>query len=179
MVTDLTWEEMAQENKKTTRVKDLVGEDFDDSFMEWDMSDVQELVSALQDTSIPDVAHAESLAQKALRCADILSEYLSKIVKVIHHLDSRVSSKKNKAALDYEDDNKKVTMEMRKMAGECSPEVEKLNDTLARAKGTKAVLEKKYDIVIKAHHNFKEIGAGYRKSILGYNPASNNNKDTW
>jgi hypothetical protein len=30
------------------------------------------------------------------------------------------------------------------------------------------VLDKKYDILIKSHHHYKDIAQGLRKTILGY-----------
>lgn len=169
-MSEVEWTDPIKEPKlESITVAKLVGDSFDDTFMAWDMTEVQKLVSTLQNQNVPDLAHAELLSQKALRCADILSEYLAKIVKIIHYLESKVSSAKNKAALEYKDpDGGRTTVEMKKWAGECSKDVEDVQIDLAKAKGTKAVLEKKYEIIIKTHHHYKEIAAGLRKTVLGY-----------
>lgn len=149
-------------------IKDIIGDSLDDVFENFDLTEVQDLVSRLQNSDIPDISHAEYLQQQALRCADILSEHIGKLVKIIHYLEAKVTSAKNKASLDYKASDGRTTMEMKKWAGEVSPEVEEIQIKLARAKGSKAVLDKKYEIVIKSHHHYKEIAAGMRKTILGY-----------
>jgi len=65
---------------------------------------------------------------------------------------------------------------MKKWAGESSPIVEELQIRLAKAKASKLVLEKKYDILIRSHHHYKDIAQGLRKSILGYTSTSTNSK---
>jgi hypothetical protein len=63
---------------------------------------------------------------------------------------------------------------MKKWAGESSPEVEAVQIKLAEAKAGKIVLERKYEILIKSHHHFKDIAAGLRKTILGYSSGTSN-----
>jgi len=147
---------------------ELLGSGADDQFDTFDVTEIQEVMAALRNTDPVDLAHAELLAQQCLRCADILSEYLGKLTKTTSYLESRHSYSKNKASLDYEAPAGRTTAEMKKWAGEVSPDVEAVALKLAKAKGSKVALEKKYDIVIKAHHHFKDIASGMRKSILNY-----------
>lgn len=158
--------EVTDENSDRVTVADLIGNSDEDKFLDFDLTEVQNLVSNLQSLGVDDLGHAMHLQQQALRCADILSEYLGKIVKTISFLDAKLSSKKNSAALNYSPpQGARLSIELRKMAGESDPEVEELQVKLAKAKGTKSVLEKKYDIVIKAHHHYKDIAMGLRKTI--------------
>jgi hypothetical protein len=147
-------------------VAHIIGTDDEDKFLEFDLTEIQNLVSNLQSIGVDDLGHAMHLQQQALRCADILSEYLGKIVKTISYLDAKLSSKKNSVALNYSPPNgTRPSIELRKMAGESDEEVEKLSLKLAKAKGTKSVLEKKYDIVVKSHHHYKDIATGLRRTI--------------
>lgn len=150
-------------------VKDLVGENMEEDFMDFDLTEIQKVLSNLQHTDAIDLPHAEVLQQQALRGADILSEYLSKLVKTVSYLESKINSAKNKASLEYKaPDGSKTTTDMKIWASFCAPEVEQLQANLSKAKGTKTLLEKKYDILIKSHHHYKDIATGLRKTILGY-----------
>lgn len=147
-------------------VADLLGEDDENKFLTFDLTEVQNLVSNLQSEGVDDLGHAMLLQQQALRCADILSEYLGKVVKTISFLDAKISSKKNNVALNYSPPSgTRPSIELRKMAGESDEEVEELQLKYAKAKGAKSVLEKKYDIVVKAHHHYKDIAMGLRRTI--------------
>jgi hypothetical protein len=53
------------------------------------------------------------------------------------------------------------------MAGESSDELLALETSLAKAKGAKALLEKKYEIIIKSHHYYKDIANGLRMTVQG------------
>lgn len=151
------------------RLGDLLGDELEEEFINFDLTEIQQVLSKLQYTDAIDLAHAELLQQQALRGADILTEYLGKIVKTVGYLESKVNSTKNKVSLDYQaPDGSRTTADMRKWAGESSPEVEEVQIRLAKAKASKMVLEKKYDILIRSHHHYKDIAAGLRKTILGY-----------
>lgn len=157
----------------TVKVSDLVGALGENEFSDFDLTEVQIVLNNLQSIDAIDLAHAELLSQQSLRCADILSEYLAKIVKTVSYLEGKINSTKNKISLEYSAPNgARTTVEMKKWAGESSPTVEGLQEKLASAKGTKSLLEKKYDIVIKAHHHYKDIAAGLRRTILGYKPGA-------
>jgi len=131
----------------------------------------------LQNTDAIDLSHAELLQQQALRGADIITEYLGKIVKTVGYLETKVNSTKNSVSLAYQaTDGSRTTADMKKWAGESSPEVEVVQIKLAKAKGSKLVLERKYEILIKSHHHFKEIASGLRKTILGYSSGSSTEK---
>lgn len=164
----------------TILLKDILGDSFDDEFMNFDFTEIQAILSQLSETDAIDIAHAEMLQQQSLRCADILSEYLSRVVKVVSYLESKLNSVKNKAALNYKtDDGTKVTADMRKFASEIAPEVELVSAAIAKARGSKVLLEKKYDILIKSHHHYKEISAGmrYTLNLNGNTPTKSN--DGW
>ena len=111
------------------------------------------------------------MQQKALYCADLTIEFLGKIVKTVSYLESKISTARNTAARDFKTtDGSKITADMRRWAADNSPEAESLNVALGRAKASKMVLEKKFDILIKQHHLYKDVAAGLRKTILGYTP---------
>lgn len=151
------------------RLGDLLGSNLEEEFKNFDLTEIQDVLSQLQMTDAIDLAHAEHLQQKALRGADILAEYLAKIVKTVAYLESQVNSTKNRVSLDYvAPDGSRTTVDMKKWAGESSPEVEKVQIKLAEAKGAKMALERKYEILVKSHHHFKDISAGLRRTILGY-----------
>ena len=148
----------------------LIGSRMEEEFAEFDLTDIQNILSNLRNTTAIDLAHAETLQQQSLRGADIISEYLAKLVKTTSYLEAKLNSTKNKISLEYNSpDGGRTTAEAKKQAGEASPLVEELAGRLAVAKGSKSVLEKKYDILIKLHHHYKDIAAGLRKSVLGYN----------
>lgn len=150
------------------KLRDLVGDQMDESFLDFDLTEIHEVLQTLAGQDVADLAHAEMLQQKALRGADILSEFLGRIIKTVTYLETKINRTKNKVSLDYKAAEGRTTSEMKKWAGESSPEVEELQILLSKAKASKIVLEKKYDILIKSHHYYKDIAAGLRKSILGY-----------
>ncbi|CAB4197068.1 hypothetical protein UFOVP1290_588 [uncultured Caudovirales phage] len=151
------------------RLGDFIGDKLEEDFGDFDLSEIQEVLEFLQTDNAIDLAHAEQLQQKALRGADILTEYLGKIVKTVGYLESKINSVKNAESLAYKaPDGSRTTTDMKIWAGNSSPEVEKISIALAKAKASKMVLEKKYDILIKSHHHYKDIAQGLRKTILGY-----------
>jgi len=153
------------------RLGDFLGTELEEEFINFDLTEIQQVLEKLQNDNAIDLAHAELLQQQALRGADILTEYLGKIIKTVGYLEAKINSTKNKVSLDYQaPDGARTTADMKKWAGESSPEVEQVQIKLAKAKGSKVVLERKYEILIKAHHHFKDIAAGMRKTILGYSP---------
>lgn len=155
------------------RLGDLLGSELEDNFNDFDLTDVQVVLSNLKNEDAIDLAHAEMLQQQALRGADILTEYLGKIVKTVGYLEAEVNSTKNKISLEFKDlEGSRTTADMKKWAGESSPEVKEVQIRLARAKGSKVFLEKKYDILIKAHHHYKDIATGIRRSIPGYSSST-------
>jgi len=159
------------------RLGDLLGNELEVDFENFDLSEVQEVLNNLKTVDAIDLAHAELLQQQALRGADVLAEYLGKMVKTVGYLETKVSSTKNKVSLDYQaPDGARTTLDMKKWAGESSPEVEAVQIKLARAKGSKLYLERKYELLIKAHHHFKDIAAGLRRTILGYSLGTTNER---
>lgn len=151
------------------RLGDLLGSNSIEDFRNFDLTEVQQVLNQLRETDAIDLAHAEFLQQQALRGADILTEYMAKMVKTVTYLESKVNSTKNKVSLDYvAPDGARTTVDMKKWAAECSPDVGAVVEQLAEAKAGKVALEKKFDIIVKAHHHYKDIAAGLRKTILGY-----------
>lgn len=151
------------------RLGDLLGSELEEDFANFDLTEIQQVLVMLQETDAIDLVHAEQLQQQALRGADVIVEHLGKIVKTVGYLEAKVASTKNKVSLDYQaPDGAKTTLDMKKWAGESSPEVEIVQIKLAKAKGSKLVLERKYELLVKSHHHFKDIAAGLRRTILGY-----------
>lgn len=168
------------EQDKSIKLGAFIGNDLEEDFSDFDLTEIQQVLVKLQTIGTIDLAHAELLQQQALRGADILTEYLGKIVKTVAFLEAKVNSTKNKVSLDYKAPNgDRTTVEMKKWAGEASPEVEEIQIRLAKAKGSKIVLERKYEILVKSHHHYKDIAAGMRKSILGYSVSSTTEKTGW
>lgn len=155
---------------------DLLGDQLEEDFITFDMTEIQEVLMKLQETDAIDLAHAELLQQQSLRGADILIEYLGKIVKTVGYLEAKVNRTKNAVSLAYTAPEGRTTAEMKKWAGESSPEVEEVQIKLAKAKGSKIVLERKYEILVKSHHHFKDIAAGMRRTILGYSSGGSTDK---
>ena len=152
-------------------LKDLVGDDLVEEFSQFDLTEIQNVLKYLENENPIDLAHAEMLQQKALRGADILTEYLGKLVKTVSYFEGKLNSVKNKVSLEYQNpDGGKTTTDMKIWAANCSPEVDDIQVKLSKAKASKMVLEKKYDILIKVHHFYKEIATGMKKTILGYTP---------
>lgn len=158
------------------RLGDLLGSELEEEFSNFDLTEIQFLLATLAESDPIDLMHAERLQQLALRGADILTEYLGKIVKTVSYLEGKINSVKNKVSLEYKaPDGSKTTTDMKIWAAGCAPEVDEINLKLSKAKASKVVLEKKYDILIRSHHHYKDIASGLRKTILGYNiPATNN-----
>jgi hypothetical protein len=155
------------------KLGDLIGNKLEEEFSDFDLTEIQQVLSNLQNTDAIDLPHAELLQQQALRGADILTDYLGKIVKTVGYLESKVNGTKNRVSLEYQaPDGARTTSEMKKWAGESSSEVEEILVRLSKAKASKMVLEKKFDILIRQHHYYKEIATGLRKTILGYNNQS-------
>tara|TARA_R110000868_G_scaffold99024_2_gene272620 strand:- start:17495 stop:17998 length:504 start_codon:yes stop_codon:yes gene_type:complete len=155
------------------KLGDFLGTELEEDFMSFNMSEIQEVLNNLKSIDAIDLPHAELLQQQALRGADIITEYLGKIVKTVGYLESKVNSVKNKVSLEYTAPEGRTTTDMRIWASGCSPEVELISIALAKAKASKMVLEKKYSILISSHYHYKEIAAGLRKTILGINPSRN------
>jgi hypothetical protein len=152
----------------------LLGTDLVDNFEDFNLTEVQQVLAGLASDNAIDIAHAEMLQQKTLYAAELLIEYIAKLVKTVSFLETKLNSIKNKTSLEYKSPDGKTTADMKKQAGEASPEVEKIGIMLAKAKGSKTLLERKYEILIKSHHYYKDIGIGMRKGIVSTN---NNNSD--
>jgi hypothetical protein len=162
--------------KPKVRLGDFIGDKLEEDFSDFDLSEIQEVLEALETDDAIDLSHAEQLQQKALRGADILTEYLGKIIKTVGYLESKINSVKNAESLAYKaPDGSKTTTDMKIWAGNSSPEVEKISIALSKARASKMVLEKKYDILVRSHHHYKDIAAGLRRTILGYSVKSNSN----
>jgi len=147
-------------------LKQLIGDSNTDDFLNFDITVIQSVLSQLASDQAIDIAHSEMLQQKALYAADILSEYLARMIKTVSFLESKLNAVRNKVSLEYEASNRKTTMEMKRLAGESDPRVEEIAIELAKAKGAKTALEKKYDLLIKSHHYWKDISASQNKGMV-------------
>lgn len=157
------------------RLSDFLGTELEEDFANFDMTEIEQVLENLRDIDAIDLAHVEVLQQQALRGADVIAGYLGKMVKTIGYLEAKVNSTKNKVSLEYSaPDGSRTTVDMKKWAGESSPLVEAVQIKLANAKGSKLVLDRKYEILVKSHHHFKDIAAGLRKTILGYSQSTTN-----
>lgn len=143
----------------------LIGSSLVDDFEDFDITDIQRVLKSLGNENPIDIAHAEMLQQKSLYAAELITDHIAKLVKTVSFLEGKVNSVKNKISLDYKSPDGKTTGEMKKAAGESSPEVEALGIQLAKAKGAKIALEKKFDILIKMHHFYKDISNNQKKGI--------------
>lgn len=162
---------------RQVRLGDLLGNELESDFAEFDLTEIKSVEEALRNTEAIDLPHAELMQQQSLRGADILIEYLAKIVKTIGYLETKVNSVRNKVSLEYQAPaGAKTTTDMKIWAGNASTEVEAILIKLASAKGSKVYLEKKYDVLIKLHHYFKEIATGLRRTILGYSSGAPQDK---
>lgn len=162
---------------QTVRLGDLLGDELEVDFQNFDLSEVQQVLENLRDIDAIDLAHAELLQQQSLRGADVLIEYLAKLTKTVGYLETKVASTKNKVSLEYQaPDGTRTTLDMKKWAADVSPEVEAVQIKLAAAKGSKLYLERKYELLVKSHHHFKDIAAGLRRTILGYSLGTTNEK---
>lgn len=151
------------------RLGDVLGKELEADFDNFNLSEIQQVLDSLRDIDAIDLAHAELLQQQALRGADVLIEYMAKVVKTVGYLETKVNSTRNKVSMEYQaPEGARTTLDMKKWAADVSPEVEQVQIKLASAKGSKVYLERKYDVLIKAHHHFKDIAGGMRKTILGY-----------
>src|SRR5690606_29205697 len=92
--------------------------------------------------------------------------------------ESNLNMLKNRAMLNYEPPKGKATADVRKAASEADPDVLQASIKLSRAKAAKVALDKKYDIIIKSHHLYKDIAGGFKRTILGNN-LSETNKVGW
>ena len=148
------------------QLKQLVGDTFTDNFEEFDLAVVQQVLASLSTDQAIDIPHSEKLQQKTLFAADLLTEYLAKLIKTVSYLESKMNSVKNKVSLEYNaPEGIKTTADMKKQAGESSEEVEKLALQLAKAKGAKSLVERKYEILLKAHHHFKDLSSNQKKTF--------------
>jgi hypothetical protein len=156
-----------------TTLGTLLGDQMEETFTSFDLQEVQDVLSNLRNTNVIDIAHCELLQQQSLRAADILSEFIGRVIKTVSYLESKLNTAKNKAALEYNPPTGKATADLRRQAGESDPVVADLADRLARAKGAKELLTRKYDIIIKSHHYYKDLTAGMKRGIVGYGNTSN------
>lgn len=147
----------------------LVGSDLIEDFSNWEFSEIEIVLQALSKEDATDLKQVEKLQRESLRGADLISDYLSKMVKTVSFLESKLNSVKNKAALDYSPpkEGSRVTADVRRLVAESAPEVEEISGQLARCRGAKVFLEKKFDILIRAHYFYKEVAGGLRRTTLG------------
>lgn len=151
-------------------LKDIVVKDDMDAYLSFDMTEIDVILSSLKNTTACDIATSEFLQQQSLRCADIIAELLSQIVYVYSNLESELSFVKNKTSFDFKpSDDKKNTADMRKYAGESHSNIPQLTQKISAAKAARDLCQRKYELLIKAHHHYKEISTSMRKTIISNN----------
>ena len=158
-----------------TTLGNLLGSEMVDKFEDFDLTEIQQVLKSLANENAIDLAHSDFLQQKSLYAANLLVDYLAQLVKSVSYLEGKVNSTKNRAALEYKSGESKITADMRRSASESDPEVEKLISILARAKGAKVMIENKLNILIKAHHFYKDVSSGMRRGMIsmgGNSPAA-------
>ena len=112
------------DKKSSNTLSDLInGDKFDDEFLKFDLTEIQSVLSQLKSEEAIDIAHAEHIQRKALRGADIVAEYLGILVKMTSYYETKINSVKNKASLNYTAAEGRTTAEMKKWAGESSPDI--------------------------------------------------------
>lgn len=156
-----------------TTIREMLGDDSDaESILSFDLAPIQDALVDLSDTQATDIAHAEFLQKRCLFAADSLCEYIGRLVKLISYLDNKINSTRNRSALNYKTpDGTKVTADMRLFASK-SADVDDLENILSKAKGAKVLLDRKYEILIKAHHFYKEVASGYKGVMKSTNATS-------
>jgi hypothetical protein len=161
------------------KIRDVIGESVDEAFLDYDYTRIQETLNEISNNDTPDIAHAQYLQHKCLVAADILAEYSGKIIKHLSYLENKLTSIRNKYALEYRDPiTNKATGEMRAFAVKSCPDADEYEENLARAKGVKALLDKKFDILIKAHHLYKDVANQLIRTIPGENNVPNTDEKT-
>lgn len=155
-----------------TTIKDVLSS-LEDDFLNFDLSEITEVLSTLQSDIPVDLAQAENMQRLSLRATDVLSEYLVKIIKIIGVLESNLNRKKNEILLTYEAPKGKTTADMRKAASESNEEVEEISNKISKAKAAKIYLDKKYDIVMKTHYYYRDVAEGYKRTIVGQTRTNN------
>ena len=148
-------------------LSDFLGFLDEENFLDFDLTEIQDVLNSLAETDAIDLPHAEHLQQLSLRGAEVITTYLGKIVKTIGHLETFMNKERNLAALSYKDpDGSRTTAEMKKCFSESCPAVIELGLKLAKAKASKIVLDKKYENLIRTHYHYKQIAEGLRKSMV-------------
>jgi hypothetical protein len=143
-------------------LKDMVNSSTDEQFLNFSLDDIQAILTSLQNTEVPDLAHAELMQQRALIGANMVCDFLAKVVKIVSSLDNKINSMRSTYAINYRIDGKVPAADVRTLALKSCPDVSDLEELLSNAKASKSFLERKYDILIKTHHHYKDIAAGLR-----------------
>jgi hypothetical protein len=162
-----------------TTIRDIIGDNVEEDFLNFDVSFIQETLNEVSNSATPDLAHAEYLCHKCIVAANQLAEYLGRLVKYSSFLENKISSIRNKYALDYKPvDGGKTTADMRNLALKSCADADIYEETLAKLKGTRTSMEKKFDILIKDHHLYKDIASRLNRIIPSENSYTNNS-DNW
>jgi hypothetical protein len=158
-------------------IRDIIGDDVEEAFLDFDYTRIQEVLNEVSNSETPSMAHAEYLAHKCLVAADILAGYMGKLVKFSSYLENKITSTRNQYAIEYKGTDGKTTADMRALALKSCPAADIYEETLAKLKGTKITIEKRYDILIKNHHQYKDIAARMNRMIPSENslPQSSDN----
>jgi len=154
-------------------LKQVLGDKDYEDFDEFDITEAQQVLRKLSIDRPMDLGDYEKLQQQSLYAADLLIGFIAKLNKTVYLLETKINSRKNAISLNYKASDGKTTAEMRKSAGECDEETGKLNEQIGKAKGAKLYLDKKYELLIKSHHHFKDLASSIR------NTGNTNMKNTY
>lgn len=135
-----------------------------EEYENFDISEAQYVLKKLAIEQPMDLAEYEKLQQRSLYAADLLVEYMTKLNKTISILENKIDVKRSKVFLEYKSPDGKTTAEMRKSASESDSEISLLNEQVGKAKGAKFFLDKKYELLIKAHHHYKDLASSIRNT---------------
>lgn len=164
--------------EQTITLGQLIGDKEVEEFESFDLTEVQKVLKTLGNEQGFDLAHSEYLQQRSLYGAELLIDFIAKLVKTTSYLENKINAVKNRVALEYKPTEGKATADMRKNAAECSPEAEKLSLQLAKTKAARISIEKKYELLLKTFYFYKELSATQRGSIISGTAKMGNMEDS-
>ncbi len=151
------------------KIRDIIGDKMEEDFLEFDYTYIQETLNEVSNSATPNLAMAEYLQFKCLSAADVLIEYSGKLIKYSTYLDNKITSMRNRHAMEFYAANPKAAADIRAMSLKSCPDADELENTSAQLKGTRAIIEKKFDLLIKAHHHYKEVASRLNRMIPSEN----------
>jgi len=140
------------------RIKDEIGETFEDDFMEFDLTLVHDLLDDINNNSAPDLYQAEDLRRRTIVGMRMLTQYEGRLIKITNYLNSKIPAIRSKYAIHYTNEGKKdPTDKTRDYAFKSCPDAEPFEKTLAQATAARTVVQKKYELLSKAHYMYRDL----------------------